>query len=438
MTAHINESASNDRAKPDLPSAGRRSLWRVLALALALRVAWAIAVPVVPESDCHAYDVFARNLAAGHGYCWQPDEGGTAYWPVGTSFLYSIVYRLFGFHYGPIVALNVLIGAAVVWLTAVLASRWFGQRTGLVAGLLMAVWPSQIEFTTVLASEVPFMACVCAALAVWYGGIGALGWRVLATGVLLAMAAYLRPTALLLPVVLGASQVARDGRPLRTGLAVIAMLALIAACIAPWSVRNTRLFGQRVLISTNGGTNTWMGNNPQTDGGYQPVPEMPPGTNEAQRDSILGGQAMQYIRARPFRFLWRSAVKLVRLHERETIGVKWNTKGLAQRYPQTVQTAIKWFGQVFWIGVLLLGLGGAFILFVHEGLWRGIMHPACLIWAYFSAVHAVTVIQDRYHFASIPFIAVLAASCIGAVRDRRAAGGRDARSVMPAASTTTT
>ena len=36
--------------------------------------------------------------------------------------------------------------------------------------------------------------------------------------------------------------------------------------------------------------------------------------------------------------------------------------------------------------------------------------PSLVIWAYFTVVHAATVIQDRYHFASVPFIGILAAS----------------------------
>ena len=44
-------------------------------------------------------------------------------------------------------------------------------------------------------------------------------------------------------------------------LAVIAGIAL-AAVIAPWTIRNTRVQGHFVLISTNGGSNLHQGNNP--------------------------------------------------------------------------------------------------------------------------------------------------------------------------------
>jgi hypothetical protein len=44
--------------------------------------------------------------------------------------------------------------------------------------------------------------------------------------------------------------------------------------------------------------------------------------------------------------------------------------------------------------------------------WRGLIHPALLAWAYFAFVHAATVGADRYHFPSIPFIAILAGIAI--------------------------
>jgi hypothetical protein len=44
-----------------------------------------------------------------------------------------------------------------------------------------------------------------------------------------------------------------------------------------------------------------------------------------------------------------------------------------------------------------------------RGVWFAMTHPALAIWAYFTAVHAVIVIQDRYHFPATPMIGALAA-----------------------------
>src|SRR5262245_55196913 len=47
------------------PRLSLRGYAAVLALALVVRMAWTVVVPVMPVSDGQAYDTFARNLAAG-------------------------------------------------------------------------------------------------------------------------------------------------------------------------------------------------------------------------------------------------------------------------------------------------------------------------------------------------------------------------------------
>jgi hypothetical protein len=42
-----------------------------------------------------------------------------------------------------------------------------------------------------------------------------------------------------------------------------------------------------------------------------------------------------------------------------------------------------------------------------------------MAWGYFAFVHAVTVGADRYHFPSIPFIAMLAGYALTLARRRR-------------------
>jgi 4-amino-4-deoxy-L-arabinose transferase-like glycosyltransferase len=406
----------------------RNRAWaRLLVLALSTRLAWALVVPVEPTSDSFQYDRFSRILAV-HGVYGNGPAEPTAFWPVGTSFLYSVLYRAFGPNYAAIVALNVILGVAIVVLTVLLARRWFGARVALAAGGLVACWPALIEFTTVLASELPFIVAVMLAVLVWQES-RLRWWGAACTGMLLAAAAYLRPTALLLlPFLAVASLV--DGVPWRrilalAGVAGIAMLA----CIAPWSARNTRVFGRPVLVSTNGGTNTWMGNNPRADGFYMDPPALA-GMNEAERDEYLGAQARDHVLRHPIAFAGRSLVKLVRLHERESIGVSWNEPSLRRHYGERVLVPLKIVSNVFWWAVLALALSGLVLRAVARG-WRFLGEPPALLWGYFAAVHAVTVIQDRYHFSSIPWIAMyasLALTSFGSSRRSPAAPPDPARS----------
>ena len=145
-----------------------------------------------------------------------------------------------------IVALNVAVGVASTCLIALLTEKWFGQAAAVFAAILYACWPSQIQFTTVLASELlnNFLGLLC--LAVWYGG-WVWPWRMSACGVLFAAATYVRPTALLLPILLSFRDILVDRSAiLRRSFGLVIVAAVMALLIAPWSIRNTRAFGQFV------------------------------------------------------------------------------------------------------------------------------------------------------------------------------------------------
>ncbi|MCL2645697.1 MAG: glycosyltransferase family 39 protein [Phycisphaerales bacterium] len=387
----------------------------ILVLSVLIRIAWMAAVPVIPVSDSYAYDTFAHNLANGAGYCWEPGAL-TAYWPVGTSFIYSICYRVFGQHYPPIIVLNILLGVGITALTMHLGRIWFGSRVALVAGLFMAFWPSQVEFTTVLASELPFTFFVLLACTVLWSK--RLNWMSSAAiaGVILAAASYVRPTAMALPVVLAVALIMIDQKYAKVIARTAIMLLVMVICIAPWTIRNYHLFnGKLVPIAANSGTNFWMGNNPQSSGEYMnDFPAETISMNEAERDQYLGAEAKAYIRAHPIRFIGRSIVKAIRLHDRESIGVSWNAEGLSQRFPASMVQAIKVGSSLYWWGGLCLAFIGMILFARWRGLWAAASNPAVLLWAYFTAVHAITVIQDRYHFPSIPGIAMLAGVAVAA------------------------
>lgn len=138
----------------------------ILVVAFCVRAGWALFVPVMPLSDSYAYDTFAQNLANGLGYGWNAGEP-TVFWMPGTAMVYALFYRTFGHAYSPIVILNVLLGVWIVLAAMWLSEKWFDARTGLVTGWLLALWPNLIQFTSILASELLFMALVLAALLLW-------------------------------------------------------------------------------------------------------------------------------------------------------------------------------------------------------------------------------------------------------------------------------
>ena len=390
----------------------RRTFVVILIIGFALRLAWALVVPVQPISDSSAYDELAWNLAFTGRYAWN-NGTLTAYWPVGTSFIYSLPFRLFGHHYGVPVALNLAAGTTILALVMAVARRWLSPLAALVAGALYALWPSQIEFTTILASELHFQLAVLlamwAAFAPWPRS-----WLLKGaiTGLCLAAASYIRPLAIPLVILLPAALIwSRRVTARELGAFTATAAIVMALCIAPWTLRNERVLGAPVLISTNGPPVMWMGNNPDATGAYIPLPHEVDGMSEVERSKVLGSRARRFIIGHPGQFAILFLRKLAVTHERETIGVVWNQEALESRIGSTGTLAAKALSTAYWLAMLVLALGGVGLVLARER-WRGLIHPALLLWGYFAVLHAITLGADRYHFPSIPYIAMLAAVAV--------------------------
>jgi 4-amino-4-deoxy-L-arabinose transferase-like glycosyltransferase len=383
----------------------------VLAIAFILRLGWAILIPVVPLSDSAVYDIFAQTLAVHGVYGWAPDQP-SAYWPVGTSAIYAALYAVFGHSYIPVVALNVALSTGIVDLTMRLGRIFFDDATAILAGGLMAIWPSQVAYVTILASELPFTFLLLLGFAAWFSPRLSNSVRAIVGGLAFGAASYFRPIALLLPIILWLS-VVPSWQKLREQLPMLLLAMIVMGLsLTPWTVRNTRLFGHFVMVSTNGGANFWMGNNPDSDGFYTPEPTFTAGLSEYEQDKVLGAKAMQYVIAEPIAFVLRTIKKAALLHVGETIAVHWNEGGIKHRFGERALFPLKILTQSFWTGILLLAFAGLIVMTRERGIALTLMHPVVLTWIYFTAVFAITVAQDRYHFPYHPFISLLASIAV--------------------------
>lgn len=389
----------------------------ILLVACALRGLWAWAVPLEPVSDAVLYDAFARSLATGQGYAF-PDGKLTLYWPVGASALYAAVYAVFGLHHGALVAFNLLVGGAVVALTWWLAWQVTGTaRVAAWAAWAMALWPGLIQYTTILASELLFIALVLLALNALMAARWPLAWRGTVFGLAIVGASLVRPVALplivLLPLALGLQPGQR-----RAALGLLLASLLSATCmLGPWAARNHALTGHAVLVSANGGANLWMGNNPQSEGGYMPL--LPgPYANEVERDRYHGDLAKAYIAQHPWRYLQLCGQRFVTTFGRETIGVVWNQAGLERRWGSRVLQPLKALSSAYWLLAFCLSLAGVAMWLKARPM--ALLAPWMLTAGLMLIVPVLTVAQDRYHLPLAPFVALGAAWCLHVLAARRA------------------
>ena len=385
------------------------TLLQICTVAIILRVIWVLLIPVIPVSDSNAYDVFAQNIWLHGNYGWDA-VNPTSYWPVGLSAIYSGFYFLFGHSYVPIVIFNIACSVAIIVYSKKLCDRLFEHELiGTFVAIIVALWPTLIFYCSVLASELPYLAFLLAAIYYFTDHKPQFLKQGLIAGILFAGAYYIRPLATIpLAIVIFYLFINLSNKKIVIFRSVMTISLMIIA-VLPWAQRNYTIYDAFVPMSTNSGATFWMGNQPGTNGGYKALPDHVKDLNEYDRNNTLKAEAIEYIKAEPVAFVTRTVKKFFIFHLHETIGVSWNAEGIKERLGEWALLPLKLVSQAYWSLILLIGLAGLVLHIMQKGFWQTAFHPFTLIWAATAGVHAIIVSQDRYHLPVIPMVAAFAA-----------------------------
>ncbi len=391
----------------------RRSTWPLallILLAMGLRVAWVLHLPTDSGylshlPDQNEYLELGHNLRDGRGLNFiDPRFNDTvyAYRTPGYPFFIAALganVKLIRIVQAIIDSLNVL---AVYWL----AGRWLTVGRSLFCAALLAFNPFLIYFSGLILSETVFTAMLIWGMAMLLNRIkhpkgSSTAW--FAGAILLVLSILVRPSALLLPVILGVIAAFVDrgiprpcdwpGLPPVTTL----MLVLTLFVLLPWAWRNQRVLKSWIWTTTNSGMTLYDGFNPDATGASDQtfVRSMPQlrAMDEVARSEYLADQARQYVRQQPGRSLQLTAIKIARTLSPLPLSAEYGTDWRL-------------------IGVSLLYMLPLDILAI-AGLWTGGIPRSAKVFLlapllYFTIVHAASVGSLRYRIPADVPIAILA------------------------------
>lgn len=375
----------------------RKWLIGVVAAGLALRAAWALAFPAGTSSDGAIYLALAHKLAAGEPYFI---AGGHAYWPPGYP-IFLAPWLLLPLSNTAIALLsNFLLYALTSMALWRLADRVSGQQAARLATLLLAIWPNYLA-NSVTAEKENLLIFLLPAVLLLYTHSSSKLWPRLGAGMLLGFAALVQPSLLLFPSVLLCCELLQR-RPWRGALASLAVLVLgMALVISPWSARNHKVFGQFLLISSNGGENLYRANNPLATGGYVKHGEVDlDHLGELERSRTGFALAKEWIGGHPREFGGLMLAKQMLFLGDDSFGqyVSIRLGGGNEKLYLVMKLAANafWFG--LWACVLALSFRAGAPNALHTTLVLG--------YAYFFVLHSVFESGGKYH---LPPLALLAA-----------------------------
>jgi tetratricopeptide (TPR) repeat protein len=334
----------------DIPSEPPASRWRdalilsVIVLAgLGLRGAYLAELVHKPDYDAPLRDALYNDYWA-HGLVtgdWTPPAGQvdpqiptTPYFrPPGYAYFLAAVYWVTGPGYlGPRLVQMVL-GLVNIVLAFFVGRAVFNRVVGLIGAALIGGYWGLIYFEGEFHPKALLVALLLLLVLVLHGWVRRpTFWRVALAGFLLGLVALLRSNVLLFaPVLLiwVAWVLRRRGALRRLPLTAGVLGAALVAPIVPATIRNYVVGHEFVPISTNGGINLYMGNNPQTSLVTPELPEVEQlitraGWSLFRWAEVVHGVALQ--EGRPMThtevsdYFTQRALAFIRTHPLESLG----------------------------------------------------------------------------------------------------------------------
>ncbi len=386
--------------------------------AVALRIAWVAYANVDPNDGRFDDSVFYHNvghlLARGSGYTNPWLGGPTAQWPPAYPAALAVLYKVFGWELVWAKALNIGCAAVTVVLIYLIGRRLFDRRVGYAGALVLALFPGQIYFSTLVLTETIFaMVFVLVLLLVLLWTVerqdGA-WWQPLIIGLLVGGAAMIRAEGiLLLPIVIALWLL--TVRPWGRLLDYVPALLLGAVlALTPWTARNASAFGEFIPLRPSPDGIAAIGLSPDFEE-YRPAAGLPP---PSLSDSV--GHWVAHPWELPS-FGWH---KMRVLYKNDEDGIFWvqSRQGVLSE-----TSADRWsrLANVYFFTVGALALLAIPLCLGQERKRRVAIPVFGLGWSLMFLIFAP---QTRYHFPVGPLAALLAAALLVFVWDSIAAVAR--------------
>jgi len=401
---------------------------------LLLRLAAVFAIGEYRHPNVWESGRIAEALVAGHGFAFdwramlaappEPDAASTWWPPAYPAFLAACRVVAPGAPYLAASLAQAALSAFVPLLVLGIGRRLFGDRAAWCAALIAAVHPPLLGFAALIQTALFEIFWVTLAI---YFTVRALGERsprpareAVLAGLATAVAALTRPPALALLAIAPVAWLAAGAAPRAAARRWAAMLAGAAILLAPWVARNHRVRGEWILVSSNGGWNLYIGNNPAGTADRADLARaVPPPLrdrlmtmNEVEGDRYLRGLAVEYVRENPGEAARRVLARAKNL-------VWFNAEfGRSSGYSSRLGAATRAVYQASWAALAALSVAG--MIATRNEARRHLLLYGTI--AANAAVILATFFVNRYRAPIEPILIVFAGAAVARFTGRRPAG----------------
>lgn len=390
----------------------------ILTIGFILRLIWIFFFsPQELVSDSLHYHRLAESVLSGKGYFFR---NFYAFRPPGYSFFLAGVYSIFGVSTLAVKIVQAVLGIATAFIIYLLTKKLSNSRTALLAASFFTFYPQFIRYPGEILCETLFLFLfiLCVYFIYKYIDVSTHRQGIIA-GVLLGLSALTREAALYFFVFTVIWMFLYKGKGNAKNIFKKSFLVFIfmALTIAPWTIRNYLVYPKFVLISTNSGTNFYIGNNPEATGMYlwrlpqglkfpgHMKADLPPREyhrleNEAKEIGFQEG--LKFVKANPAKTLKLATKKVFLLLRPPYYQIDINNLFSLQQI-----MVVTWF--ISYIFILVAGIAGIALSFRQN--WR--KWALLLYWIVLVvSIHSVTFIITRFRLTIMPFLIIFAAFAV--------------------------
>lgn len=404
----------------------------MLLLTAGIRLAWVLSVNTQPASDFLLYNQYAINISKGLYKAFDPTYSVFPF-KIGFPFVLAGIYKIFGVNIFYIKLFNIALSMGLMLIIYFICKAIYGIRIARISTIIFTLWPAQIMFCSVLASEnlfIPLLTLVLLILIKLGGKINDKKAFLLAliSGLVLALAHYIRPLSyIIIPAFILHLFffVKSDKKNLKSIIhKALITFVFVLSFLSAFSILNyyTEKASGLSMWSSSSGYNLLVGTNQDSSGTYNSpdasiLDEF--GYNREKIHEEAAKRALKRISDSPIGFIMMAEKKLSIQWADEGYGYYWSVadavdSGSALDFIKSRQKCFALSVQVYHVFILLFSLIGCIYGIKNKKYELSVMITLFLL---FIGAHTFLEVQSRYQAAAMPFIIIMAIYGVSCVYD---------------------
>lgn len=313
----------------------------ILLLVTIAKIFLLIFVQTIPFSDAELYLNLANRLFETGSYINGRGDY-SVYFPVGYPFVLSLFYHISS---NPVLIakiFNIFVFSGTLIILYGLFKTRLNKNQLVIFLIIFTFLPNNLFSSNVLMTDYLFLFASWLILYLILKYENSYVYLIL-IGILIGLAAYIRPLALIFPLLflIYFVKFLDETNPIsKFGLLTVFMLLTIL----PWTYRNYSLFGSVIPVSANTGVNFLIGNHANSNGGYNfDTVSFPDNESEIIEDKMAFQKAISDIESDPIKTSLRIPVKILKAYYRFDSSFIWSFKQTSNQIPPVILSIFFYF-----------------------------------------------------------------------------------------------